>query len=208
MWTGAPAPRGYSDITSSIDMQGLDFLNLDSSAGNARSVFDTSAPSALSAKGKGKGKASGTKDFIASDTDEQLMLYIPFQSTLKIHSLQLTSCPASESEDADEDEEVSRPKTIHIYSNRANVLGFDEAEGIAPLQVIELSENDWDAKTGTAKVELRFVKFQNVTSLVIFVVDNMAGSEKTRVDRVRILGETGETRKMGKLEKIGDEQGE
>jgi len=39
------------------------------------------------------------------------------------------------------------------------------------------------------------------------VVDS-EGGEKTRVDRIRIVGETGETRKMGKLEKIGDQQGE
>ncbi|KAK5156431.1 Thioredoxin-like protein 1, partial [Cryomyces antarcticus] len=73
---------------------------------------------------------------------------------------------------------------------------------------ITLSPQDWDAKTATAKVELRFVKFQNVTSLIVFVVDGEGSGEKTRIDRLRIVGETGEKRSMGKLEKIGDEQGE
>lgn len=49
---------------------------------------------------------------------------------------------------------------------------------------------------------MRFVKFQNVTSLVLFVVDGEGEGEKVRVDRVRIIGETGEKRDPGKLEKI------
>jgi hypothetical protein len=55
---------------------------------------------------------------------------------------------------------------------------------------------------------LRFVKFQNVTSLVLFFVDGDGDSEKLRVDRIRIVGDAGEKRSMGKLEKIGDEPGE
>ena len=80
-------------------------------------------------------------------------------------------------------------------------MGFDEAEGIPATQSIELSEKDWDA-TGTATLPLRFVKFQNVTSLVIFVVDGEGEGERVRLDRIRLIGETGEKRDQGKLEKI------
>jgi len=131
------------------------------------------------------------------------MLFIPFQSTLKIHSLHLTAFPPA----SDDDDEVPmRPKTVKIYTNRAHILGFDEAEDIEPTQTITLGSNDWDAKSGTAKIELRFVKFQNVTSLVVFVVDGDGSSEKVRLDRVRIIGETGEKRDPGKLEKVGDDE--
>ncbi len=68
-----------------------------------------------------------------------------------------------------------------------------------------LEAKDWDA-TGTANVALRFVKFQNVTSLVLFIVDGDGPGEKVRVDRIRIIGETGEKRDPGKLEKVGDDQ--
>lgn len=100
-----------------------------------------------------------------------------------------------------------RPKTIQIYPNCPHILGFEEAEDIIPTQSITLSEKDWD-ETGTATLSLRFVKFQNVTSLVIFVVDGDGEGEKVRIDRVRVIGETGEKRELGKLEKIGDEHGE
>jgi C-terminal proteasome-interacting domain of thioredoxin-like. len=76
------------------------------------------------------------------------------------------------------------------------------------VQEVTIESSEWDSKTGTAKVDLRFVKFQNVTSLVVFFVDGDGDSDKIRVDRLRILGETGEKREMGKLEKIGDEPGE
>jgi hypothetical protein len=100
-----------------------------------------------------------------------------------------------------------RPKTIQIYSNRPHILGFEEADDITAAQSITLSAKDWDS-TGTANISLRFVKFQNVTSLVLFIVDGDGEGDKCRVDRLRIIGETGEKRELGKLEKIGDEQGE
>ncbi len=100
-----------------------------------------------------------------------------------------------------------RPKTINIYHNRPHILGFEEAEDIQVTQSITLSPSDWDS-AGTATIHLRFVKFQYVTSLVLFIVDGEGSGDKVRLDRVRIIGETGEKRELGKLEKIGDEQGE
>ena len=188
-----------------MDVRGLDLLNSDSDYGTARTLFESSRPSALnSGNGKGKGPANGDeekKDWVESDTDEQLMLYIPFMSTLKVHTLHITSLPPKDGEDV-----PMRPKTIQIYSNRAHVLGFDEAEDVAATQKITLTPRDWDEKTGTAKVELRFVKFQSVTSLVVFVVDGEGDGEKVRVDRLRIVGETGEKRDPGKLEKVGEHE--
>lgn len=125
---------------------------------------------------------------------------MPFQSTLKIHSLHITSQSPSE----DDDELPSRPKVIKVFVNRPSILGFDEADGLKATQEITLSEKDWDPKTNTAKIELRFVKFQNVTSLVVFVVESEGDNEKVRIDRVRIIGESGEKRD-GKIEKISDE---
>lgn len=96
-----------------------------------------------------------------------------------------------------------RPKTIQIYTNRAHIVGFDEAEDLPSTQSITLEAKDWDS-TGTATISLRFVKFQNVTSLVFFIVDGDGDGDKVRLDRIRIIGETGEKRDPGKLEKIDD----
>ncbi|ORY11194.1 PITH domain-domain-containing protein [Clohesyomyces aquaticus] len=203
-WRGAELPRGYNDVTDQVDVRGLDLLNSDSDFGNVRTLFETTMPTTL-AIGKGKGAAAGSegkKDWVESDVDEQLMLYLPFTASLKIHTIHFTSClPKSE----DDEDIPMRPKTIHLYTNRQHNLGFEEAEDIPATQTIELKASDWDESTGTAKLELRFVKFQNVASLVIFVADGDGDGEKTRIDRIRIIGDTGEKREIGKLEKIGDD---
>ncbi len=242
-WLGASPPKGYSDVTDKVDKKGLDLLNVDSELSSAQVLFNARKPSALNAaavtqgkgqgqganNGKGKGKerqgdddaagggaskaAAAPADWVESDTDQQMMLYMPFTSTLKIHSLQFTSLARKQGGDgdgdADEDADASsvptRPKTIRVYPNRTHVLGFDEAEDIEATQTITLSAQDWDAETSTARVELRFVKFQNVSSLVLFVVDGEnEESDKVRLDRIRIIGEAGGQRQMGKLEKIKD----
>ena len=138
-------------------------------------------------------------DYVLSDTDEQLMLYIPFQSTLKIHTLHITSTPSTDEDGS------ARPATIKLYTNRPHILGFDDADDATPTQEVTLAEKDWDPATHTARVELRFVKFQNVTSLVLFVAEAERGGERTRIDRVRVVGEAGEKRDLGKLEKIVDD---
>ncbi|KAF7846242.1 hypothetical protein BT93_L4785 [Corymbia citriodora subsp. variegata] len=177
-WLGASLPRNYIDVTESVDVRGLDILNYETSKGTARTLFKENKP---------------------TDTDEQILLYIPFQSTLKVHSLHITSIPSS---DAQEDDELpSRPKKLKIFVNRPKILGFDDADSMQATQDVELSEKDWDSKTGTANLELRFVKFQSVYSLVLFVAESEGDNEKVRIDRIRIIGETGEKRD-GKIEKI------
>jgi hypothetical protein len=96
-----------------------------------------------------------------------------------------------------------RPKTICLYTNRPHILGFEEAEDIPANQTVAVTAEDWDAD-GMANIPLRFVKFQNVTSLVLFVMDGDGDGERVRLDRIRIIGETGEKRDPGKLEKIND----
>ncbi|KAK0731069.1 PITH domain-containing protein [Lasiosphaeris hirsuta] len=198
-WRGAELPRGYADISSQVELQRCELLNVDLDIGNLRVLFDSSKPSAL------PGGKSGAKDWVESDTDEQLMLFMPFQSMLKLHTLQITSLPPAD--DDDEDDAPMRPRKIKLFTNKPHNLGFDEAEDMAATQTLELSEKDWNAD-GTANIALRYVKFQNITSLVMFVVDGDGDGEKVRLDRLRLIGEAGEKREMGKLEKIGDAPGE
>ncbi|EGO53150.1 hypothetical protein NEUTE1DRAFT_92198 [Neurospora tetrasperma FGSC 2508] len=197
-WKGAALPRGYVDVTDQVELNRSELLNVDTETGGVRVLFSTEKPSALSG---GKGTA---KDWVESDTDDQLLLFMPFQSMLKLHTLQITSLPPT---DDDDDELPTRPKTIKLFVNKPHNLGFDEAEDLQATQDIELSESDWN-KEGTASVPLRYVRFQNINSLVLFVANGDGDSEKVRIDRLRLIGESGATRDMGKLEKIGDLPGE
>ena len=55
------------------------------------------------------------------------------------------------------------PKVVKLYANRLH-MGFDEADAVEPTQVLELTAADYDPQTAT---NLRFVKFQAVSSLIV-----------------------------------------
>ncbi|KAK6340703.1 hypothetical protein TWF696_009026 [Orbilia brochopaga] len=204
-WTGAEVPKGYKSLNTEVDIKGLDSLNFKSEYGGIRALIESAAPSGLDSKGKSKSSSSSSSggaeiDWMESDTDEQLMLFFPFQSVVKIFQIQITSLPPA----SDDDDAPKRPKTIKLYTNNAHILGFDEADSKEPIQQIEITDADW--KDGTAVINTRFVKFQTVSTLTIFVVDGDDDAESVRIDRIRIIGETGERKEPGKLEKVGDEQ--
>lgn len=82
-WRIGELPRGYGDVTEQVDVKGLEILNSDDSV---RVLFGGSKPSGLQT---GKATVGKDKDWVESDTDEQLMLFMPFQATLKVHTLQV-----------------------------------------------------------------------------------------------------------------------
>ncbi|KAM0296263.1 hypothetical protein HYE67_009051 [Fusarium culmorum] len=192
-WKGAEAPRGYSDITDQIELRDLEVLNADEAAGGVRVLFEGSKPSGL---GNGKGTS---KDYVQSGADDQLLLYVPFQSIVKLHTLQLTSLPPKD------DEDVMRPGNVHLYINRTHNLDFSEADDTDPTQAIEIGPEDWNAD-GTVNLSLRYVKFQKTSSLVIYVQQGEGDGETVRLDRVRLIGEAGAKREMGKLQKVGEDE--
>jgi hypothetical protein len=201
-WYGTTVPKAYHDVTDEIDITNLDLLNADGAFGGARVLLDKSKPSGVSGQGKGKGaseSAPGTADWVESDTDEQLMLFLPFRSHVRVHSLHLTSLPPYAD---DADEAPMRPLNIKLFINSPHVLGFEEADDIEPTQAIELAPSSWDTKTGTYKVDLRFVKFQTVTTLVLFIVDGDGRSDKVRLDRVRVFGSRKEEKERPKWENV------
>jgi hypothetical protein len=89
-WRGAELPRGYSDITDQVEIRDCEVLNADDAAGTVRTLFDTAKPSGLD---KSKGTAGSAKDWVQSGADDQLLLYIPFQSTVKLHTIQVRNGP-------------------------------------------------------------------------------------------------------------------
>lgn len=93
-WMGAGLPKGYGDITGEIDPKGVEILNLDDDSSPARVLFDSSRPSALNESRAAAVKASGEKDWIQSGTDDQLLLFMPFQSMVKLHTVQVRTLPS------------------------------------------------------------------------------------------------------------------
>ena len=121
-----------------------------------------------------------TRLALRSDADEQLMLHLEFNETVKIHSLKFLAASNSSGQDVS-----SAPKVLKLFVNKPNI-GFSEAEDCESTQTIELTEED---VTGDGlEVKLRFVKFQRVTSLSIFVQENFGDEESTALGMLNING--------------------
>ncbi|KAG5946083.1 hypothetical protein E4U60_004565 [Claviceps pazoutovae] len=192
-WFGAEIPRGYRDITGQIEFKNCELSNARDDAGPVQVLFEPGKPKVLE---DGKGSI---KDYVQSGADDQLLLYIPFEGSVKLHTLQITSIPAAGQD------EVSRPEVIHLYINRPQIMDFDEADDSEPTQIITLKPEDWNAES-TANIHLRFVKFQKTTSLVLYVQKGKDGADAVRLDRIKIIGEAGAKREMGKLQKVEGEE--
>ena len=117
--------------------------------------------------------------FVTSDVDEQLLLFTRFRRTVKIRSIQLTSLPDSQ-------QTAKRPRTVKLFINRINCMGFTEAEEETCAQMFRIDEKDWNEETGTTVLDLYYPRFQNVNDIVIFVSEGQ--SEYTRLDRIRLIG--------------------
>lgn len=124
---------------------------------------------------KSSGSASTSATYLESDADEQLIMGIAFLQTVKLFALRFTTAEA---------EIEKAPKTIKVFSD-ALALGFDEAASQPAAQEFTLTK---DQALGKELVQLRFVKFQKVTSITIFVSDNQGGEDVTRIDKLDIYG--------------------
>ncbi|BBH06693.1 Protein of unknown function D, partial [Prunus dulcis] len=124
---------------------------------------------------------------LESDADEQLLLYIPFLQVIKLHSIVIKG------------PEEEGPKTVKLFSNKEH-MGFSNVNDFPGSDTLDLSPENLKGKP----VVLKYVKFQNVRSLTIFIEDNQSGSELTKVQKIVLCGTTVETTDMKGLKKIED----
>lgn len=128
---------------------------------------------------------------IVSDCDEQLIINLPFHRPVKIHSIKIKG-PAKEA-----------PKKVKIFVNVVGTLDFDKAQNSEPVQMIDFDESEI--------ISLRFVKFQNVKNVQLFVENNKGGGDQTVIDEIKLYGQPVEqstnmsdfTRVAGKAGEVG-----
>ncbi|CAI9781698.1 unnamed protein product [Fraxinus pennsylvanica] len=116
---------------------------------------------------------------LESDADEQLLIYIPFIQVIKLHSI-IIKGPEEEG-----------PKTVKLFANKEH-MGFSNVNDYPPSDTAVLSEDNLKGKP----VILKYVKFQNVRSLTIFIEDNQSGSDITKVQKIVLCGTTVDTTDM------------
>nr|ACF85255.1 unknown [Zea mays] len=164
-------PRGQVDLIDFIDWTGVECLNQDSS----HSIVNALKQSLRDDEGL----------YLASDSDEQLLIYIPFMQVVKLHSV-LFKGPEEEG-----------PETVKLFSNKEH-MGFSNVNDYPPMDTLELSS---DHLIENKPLPLKYVKFQNVRSLTVFIEDNQSGSDVSKIQKVALYGTTVDTTNMKDLRK-------
>ncbi|KAJ2304749.1 hypothetical protein IWW55_001068 [Coemansia sp. RSA 2706] len=109
---------------------------------------------------------------LQSDVDEQLVIHVSFNQPIRLHSLMLKA-PLEHA-----------PRSLKLFVNRTDV-GFDDAEAAEATQQIEMTKEIYE-RGGV--VNLRYVRFQNVNSLSIFVADNLGDDDVTAISQLAFIG--------------------
>lgn len=166
-------PRNQVDLLDCIDWSAVECLN------------QSTAHSLVNALKQGYRDDEGLH--LESDSDEQLLLYIPFNQVVKLHSIAVMG-PEDEG-----------PRAIKLFANKEH-MGFSNVGDYPPSDSAVLSAENLKGKP----IILKYVKFQSVRSLTIFIEDNQGGSDITKVQKVILYGTTVDTTNMKDLKKIED----
>ncbi|KAF9653013.1 DUF1000-domain-containing protein [Thelephora ganbajun] len=114
--------------------------------------------------------------YLLSDVDEQLLLNVSFHQMVRIKALRVHSHKSSQG-----------PLIVNILVNRPSI-GFEDVQDAQEseiAQMVRLSEED--VRVGK-QIPLRFVRFQSVNSVHLFIKSNQGGSDETRIDELDFFG--------------------
>eukprot|EP00980_Cylindrotheca_fusiformis_P031630 scaffold26716_cov137-Cylindrotheca_fusiformis.AAC.5 len=123
-----------------------------------------------------------------SDADEQLILHIAFNTFVKMNAIKFTEFNRGSEPDC-------QPTLLKIFVNRCN-LGFEDIVDVDPTQTIELTPED--LREGGEPIQLKFVKFQRVSSITIFIEDN-EGGEVSALGGLKLYGRPVATTNMAEF---------
>ncbi|KAF9062049.1 DUF1000-domain-containing protein [Rhodocollybia butyracea] len=167
--SSSPAEQGDVSLLQFLDLQQLDCLN-ESTDHNLKSI--------LSSK-----KLNTSESYLESDADEQLLMNIAFNQSVRVKSIIIKS-----------NDVAHAPKKIKLAINKPS-LGFDDVADAKEPAVAQILELDEETVKEGKPVVLRFVRFQSVNSLHIFVESNHGNEEETRINAIDIIGVPVETTK-------------
>ncbi|KAJ8099805.1 PITH domain-containing protein [Lipomyces tetrasporus] len=183
-------PKGLEAINHAIEFKNLEALNATSAKSTdiTASVRDLFSATILSS-------AAGTPN-IESDADSQLLFYVPFMNATKVHSV-LIQAPIAKD---DNDQVKQRPTKLKVWTNLPAILSFDDTNSVPAVHEADIDGPD---EQGWSAVRLRYVRFQRVSSLVVFL-EGEDEDEPTGVNKVVFVGEKGDKLEMGTLAKPGE----
>ncbi|KAI6250177.1 hypothetical protein HI914_01362 [Erysiphe necator] len=114
---------------------------------------------------------------LVSDTDEQLLMHIPFTGQIKLHSILIRSSNNG-----------SAPQTLKVFQNRDD-LDFSTACELSPVQEFKIPQS-----SEVQDIPVKRALFGKVQNLTLFVEDNYGGDNT----KITYLGFKGDWMQLGR----------
>eukprot|EP00038_Savillea_parva_P008382 m.176566 g.176566 ORF g.176566 m.176566 type:complete len:305 (-) comp14197_c0_seq1:37-951(-) len=137
--------------------------------------------------------------FLESDADEQLIVSMGFSCPVRIHSIAFKCTFTAETAP-----DASGPKVVKLFANQ-QAMDFDDAESQAPVQTLTLTQAQLDSGE---PVPLKYVKFQNINTLSLFIQDNQGGTDTTALTQLTLYGQTRDKTNMSEFKRVAGEANE
>ncbi|TSK72052.1 Thioredoxin-like protein 1 [Bagarius yarrelli] len=175
-------PKGYMDLMPFVNKAGCECLNESDDCGFDNCLIKDSS-------------------YLESDCDEQLLITIAFNQPVKLFSMKL------QASDLGKTLRLSYfcqgfftyPSVHTIFINLPRSMDFDDAERSESTQTLELSEEDYKDE---GLIPLRYVKFQNVNSVTLFVKSNQGSEETTKINYLTFIGTPVQATNMSDFKRV------
>ncbi|XP_023693812.1 thioredoxin-like protein 1 isoform X2 [Paramormyrops kingsleyae] len=132
--------------------------------------------------------------YLESECDEQLLITMAFSQPVKLFSMKLQSSDLAHA-----------PKSVKIFINLPRSMDFDDAERSEATQTLELTDEDFKEDS---LIPLRYVKFQNVNSVTLFIKSNQGDEETTKVNYLTFIGTPVQATNMNDFKRVVGKKGE
>lgn len=147
---------------------------------------------------------------VLSDADSQALFFVPLNNISKVYSVLLKISSLSGFKDLelelDEDElldETQPPLTLKLWVNKPGIMSFDDAvadKNSPHSEKIDLEKVAY----GWYEAKLKFVRFQNVQNLTVFI-DGEDEDKHTVVDKIVLVGLSGDSKDQGTVQQLEDD---
>ncbi|EGW34704.1 thioredoxin [Spathaspora passalidarum NRRL Y-27907] len=187
-------PKGYTLLNTAIDFGNFEALN-------SMKLYEGEVKDIL----KIDNEISG----VWSDADSQMIFFIPLLNICKVYSIlfklkkgEKYSTEGLKIDKEDLQSESQIPNIVKIWPNVQSIISFDEASNgnAAHSESVDVDKikDDW------YEFKLKFVRFQNVQNLCVFL-DGDDEDFHTVVEKIVLVGVNGDAINQGTVQSLGEE---